>query len=121
MLALALAAPARADAAPLLFQCDIWAGSNREHIRHMIALDFAECTVADGSTRWRDGVWDARFKHLVNLRAVLGRHPDLGQPRNQDAEAVVTLMLDLGIGRYRFVSPGQQLSDGTCHRLPDAI
>lgn len=121
VLALALAAPARANAAPLLFLCDIWAGSNREHLRHMVAVDLAERTVADGPTRWRDGARDLQFKHLVNFVQPLDGTLTWGNRDARTQEAVVTFMLDLETGRYRFVAPEQQLSDGTCHRLPDTI
>ena len=121
MLALALAKPAHAARAPLLFQCDIWAGSNREHVRHMVAIDLAERTVADGPTRWRDGAGDPQFKHLVNFVQPLDGSLTWGNRDTRTQEAVVTFSLHLVTRRYRFLSPGQQLSYGACHPVPDTI
>lgn len=121
MLALALAAPAHAAAAPLLFQCDIWAGSSREHVRHMVAIDVAERTVVDGPTHWRDGAWNPRFKHLVNFVQPLDGTLTWGDRDTRTQVAVVTFSLDLQTGRYRFVSPEQQLSYGTCRPVADTI
>lgn len=121
MLALTLLAPARADAAPLLFQRDIRAGSSREHVRHMVAIDLAARTVADGPTRWRDGAPSPLFRHLVNFVQPLDGTLTWGNRDTRTQEAVTTFSLDLANGRYRFVSPEQQLSYGACHRLPDTI
>ena len=44
-----------------------------------------------------------------------------GRRDTRTQEAITTFMLDLTNGRYRFVTPEQQLSDGTCRRLPDTI
>ena len=121
LLSLALAAPAHAAAAPLLFQCDIWAGSSREHVRHMVAIDVAGRTVVDGPTHWRDGAWNSTFKHLVNFVQPLGGTLTWGDRDSRTQEAVVTFSLDLKTGRYRFVSPEQQLSHGTCRPVADTI
>ena len=87
----------------------------------MVAIDVAERTVVDGPTHWRDGAWNPTFKHLVNFVQPLDGTLTWGDRDSRTQEAVVTFSLDLKTGRYRFVSPEQQLSHGTCRPVADTI